>query len=256
VYPALVATTLIINIFFIIYKGGKGIGLDDTTLRDALLWAFGIGIGVGLLCIPTAIPWMRKTVEAKFTTNAQGEIIEVVKEESKEGEGASVDKGNFITNSKIGNFVNKQMEADTHASVKSNDAVSAIHDNAEKFDPRAEEVFKYVQVFTAICDSFSHGANDVANAMGPFSAIYAVYKAGTVESSTDLGADGYWILAIGGIGIVFGLALYGYKIISAIGVKLAKITPSRGFSIELGAALVIIIGSRLGIPLSTTHCQV
>jgi sodium-dependent phosphate transporter len=66
----------------------------------------------------------------------------------------------------------------------------------------------------------------------------------------------YWILAVGGIGMGLGLFVYGYKIIRAIGVKLVKVTPSRGFSIELGAAIVIIFGSYLGIPLSTTHCQV
>ncbi|CAN0522792.1 unnamed protein product, partial [Ectocarpus sp. 8 AP-2014] len=64
------------------------------------------------------------------------------------------------------------------------------------------------------------------------------------------------ILALGGFGIVAGLALYGHKIITAIGVKIAKITPSRGFSIEIGAALVMITGTRLGVPLSSTHCQV
>ena len=61
---------------------------------------------------------------------------------------------------------------------------------------------------------------------------------------------------MGGLGISLGLFIYGYKIIRAIGVKLSCITPSRGFSIELGSATIIIIGSRLGIPLSTTHCQV
>lgn len=66
--------------------------------------------------------------------------------------------------------------------------VSGIHSNAEKFDPRAEEVFKFVQVFTAICDSFAHGANDVANAVGPLSTIYFVYKDGAVSSEADTGS--------------------------------------------------------------------
>lgn len=143
-----------------------------------------------------------------------------------------------------------------HASAKDSGYVANIHDRAEKFDPRAEEVFKYVQVVTAICDSFAHGANNVANAIGPLETIYIIYIDGEIKEDRSLGAWGYLILAVGGVGIVLGLALFGYKIISAIGVKIAKITPSRGFSIELGAAVMVIIGTRLHLPLSTTHCQV
>ena len=65
-----------------------------------------------------------------------------------------------------------------------------------------------------------------------------------------------WILALGGAGIVVGLATYGYKIMNAMGVKMIAITPSRGYCIELGAALVVIYGTAQGWPLSTTHCQV
>ena len=143
-----------------------------------------------------------------------------------------------------------------HASAKDSGYVANIHDRAEKFDPRTEEVFKYVQVVTAICDSFAHGANNVANAIGPLETIYIIYIDGEIKEDRSLGAWGYLILAVGGVGIVLGLALFGYKIISAIGVKIAKITPSRGFSIELGAAVMVIIGTRLHLPLSTTHCQV
>ena len=79
---------------------------------------------------------------------------------------------------------------------------------------------------------------------------------GELEKTVTMDEYAYLILAMGGIGISLGLFIYGYKIIRAIGVKLCCITPSRGFSIELGSATIIIIGSRLGIPLSTTHCQV
>jgi len=142
---------------------------------------------------------------------------------------------------------------------------------------------RYVQVFTAIVDSFSHGANDVANAMGPYAAgtkkrglgsplpalatnfpffvlrlltVYITWKNGYVSSDSEVGNDMIWILALGGIGIGVGLATYGYKIMKALGVKLTAITPSRGFCIELGAAFVIIFGTTQGWPLSTTHCQV
>ena len=114
-----------------------------------------------------------------------------------------------------------------------------------------------MQIFTAVCDAFSHGANDVANAIGPFAAIYVIYLSnGDMEKKMSMGEHAYWILGLGGIGIATGLFVYGKKITYAIGEKLIKITPSRGVAIELSSALVIISGSRLKIPLSTTHCQV
>lgn len=125
--------------------------------------------------------------------------------------------------------------------------------NAEQHDPKAELAFSYLQVFSACFDAFAHGANDVANSIGPMAAVYGIWDSGVVEKSVDMPL---WILGMGGVGIVAGLALYGYNIMQAIGFELTKLSPSRGFSIELGAALVVLTGSRLEIPLSTTHCQV
>merc|ERR1712070_172714 len=105
--------------------------------------------------------------------------------------------------------------------------VAAIHDNVTRHDPRAEQFFRYVQVFTAMVDSFSHGANDVANAMGPFAACYFAWKDGYVSKKPEAtNADAKWILLLGGLGMTFGLATYGYKIMQAIGVELVAISPS------------------------------
>jgi len=133
------------------------------------------------------------------------------------------------------------------------DTVRSIHANAEMFDAQTEMTLTYLQVFTACVDSFAHGANDVANACGPFAAIWGIYRTGetTVEVSVPV-----WVLVLGGFGLVFGLASLGKNIIKQIGMRLSKITPSRGLCIELGAALVVLIGTKYGIPLSTTHCQV
>merc|ERR1719164_109028 len=148
------------------------------------------------------------------------------------------------------------LNTDPHAAVGVDARTTEVHKNAERFDKNREAFFTYLQIFSAIFDAFAHGANDVANAMGPFATIYVVYNTGKVSSKADMGDDKFWILALGGIGIGVGLLLYGYQILRAIGVKLAVITPCRGFCIEMGSSLVVIIGAHFGWPLSTTHCQV
>ncbi|CAN0272984.1 unnamed protein product [Scytosiphon promiscuus] len=80
-------------------------------------------------------------------------------------------------------YICKKLDHDVHAPVEESSTVAEIHANAENFDPRVEEVFKYVQVVAAICDAFAHGANDVANATGPLELIYAVYLEGRITSS-------------------------------------------------------------------------
>jgi len=104
---------------------------------------------------------------------------------------------------------------------------------------------------TACFSAFAHGANDVANSIGPLAAVFAIYSAGEIPKKSEVPL---WILAIGGVGIVIGLLVWGYKIIERIGRELTKMTPSRGFCIEISDSLTVVIASRLGIPVSTTHC--
>ena len=129
--------------------------------------------------------------------------------------------------------------------------VAEMHHNAEVFDTHTEKIFQYLQVFTACCVAFAHGANDVANAIGPFSGIYTTFQ--TYAVPTGSAQTEKWIFAIGGVGIVLGLMTYGYNIIMQLGVKMLKLTPSRGFSVELAAGLTISLASFFGIPVSTTQ---
>lgn len=231
-YPILIGSTMTINAFFIIYKGAKGLGLDKTPLDLAFGVAFGIG-GISALVTIPLVPKLKKYVTNKFTSNGNIELSTIDDEI----------KSNSI-----------QLNITDKAELN---RIIELHNNAEKFDSKTEEVFKYLQIFTAVCDAFSHGANDVANAIGPFATIWIIYQSGgQLDKKLDMGNDSYWILGLGGIGIATGLFVYGKKITYAIGEKLVKITPSRGVAVELSSALVIITGSRLKIPLSTTHCQV
>lgn len=125
-------------------------------------------------------------------------------------------------------------------------------DNEVRF-ARVERVFRYLQIVTACFVAFAHGSNDVANAIGPLAAIVSVQE--TANISTKVGVP-FWVLAMGAVGIVVGLATYGYKVIETVGVKITEITPSRGFAAEFGAAGTILLGSKLGLPISTTHTVV
>ena len=240
-FPLLVGITMLLNSFFIFYKGAKGIGLDDTPLGTVIGISFGIGIFSGLLTIP-ALPKIYNYINTKPSiTEIQVVDLEIERENPK----TLYDK---IVNININDF--------DKVDAKDASIINALNDNAEVFDPRTEEFFKYLQIFSASCSAFSHGANDVANAMGPFAAILTIYWEGDVRKNSVMDKNAYWVLSLGGIGISLGLLLYGYRIIRAIGMKLCKITPARGTVIELSAALVTIFGSRLKIPLSTTHCQI
>ena len=117
-----------------------------------------------------------------------------------------------------------------------------------------ERVFAVLMVFTACAMAFAHGSNDVANAVGPLAAIVS-----TVQSGGEIAAKSvmpWWILLVGGLGIVVGLATYGWKVITTVGRKITELTPSRGFAAELGAAATVVLASATGLPISTTHTLV
>lgn len=335
--PFFYGVTIAVTLFFIIYKGSPKLKLDKKfSVGEAIGIALGCGAAISVISWWFIVPqnkriidrWEKRQIAKLKNTDA----IEEVKK----------DKVNSALE-KIGINLEVKEEID--------DDVIQMHDTVEKFDPKAEQLFTTVQVFTAAFDSFAHGANDVANSIGPFASIYSLYKSrGEISERSDskvelkfdgvfkggpkdgqafskgdeiygveglcgengdnqyfqcravfpningsasdakssefdlYNADGefegrktcytsckpgsyenystkkqdveLWILALGGIGIVAGLAMWGYRIIVAIGVKLTKLTPSRGFSIEIGAAITVIIASRIGLPVSTTHCQV
>ncbi len=135
--------------------------------------------------------------------------------------------------------------------------------NRLKFDPKAdkkthfanvEKVFAILMIVTACCMAFAHGSNDVANAIGPLAAVVSVVNSGgEIAKKAELV---WWILPLGGLGIVAGLALFGHRVIKTIGNGITHLTPSRGFAAELAAATTVVIASGTGLPISTTQTLV
>ena len=135
--------------------------------------------------------------------------------------------------------------------------------NRIKFDENAtktthyanvEKVFALLMIVTACCMAFAHGSNDVANAIGPLAAVVSIVDNGGEIASKS--AIAWWILPLGGFGIVAGLALFGHKVIATIGQGITHLTPSRGFAAELSAACTVVIASGAGLPISTTQTLV
>jgi PiT family inorganic phosphate transporter len=137
-------------------------------------------------------------------------------------------------------------------------AIRKIHiaadESSESKYAKIEKVFRYLQVITACFVAFAHGSNDVANSIGPVAAIVGTLE--TMDMTAGKVPIPSWVLLLGAVGIVVGLATYGYRVIETIGTKITEITPTRGFAAEFGAASTILIGSHFGIPLSTTHTVV
>jgi solute carrier family 20 (sodium-dependent phosphate transporter) len=278
-FPIVLTIFIGIDIFYILYKGFNNVsGASSIPLSTSLPVAFAVGFAIGLFWIFLWGPFTRKRIEHIFAEKEATEAkkqewdeIDVdgdgttekvaapdsdeeaqpeVKVEAEGEEEAPEEPQNFFKKS-LAKFAANTYDQDLHAqSMHESSRAQEIWDNSEQYDPKAEFMFTYVQVFTACLNSFAHGANDVANAIAPLSAILLIYQTGELESKAPVEK---WILAYGGFGIVVGLLLYGYKVMKSIGYKLCCLSPSRGASAELSASLFVVTASFLGIPVSSTQ---
>ena len=113
-----------------------------------------------------------------------------------------------------------------------------------------EKIFAVLVIITSCTVAFAHGANDVANAIGPLAAVAEIVKNNTVPGKVPVNI---WFLVLGGLGIAVGLATFGYRVMRLVGTKVTKITPSRGVAADLSTMVTVLTCSRLGLPISTTH---
>lgn len=121
-----------------------------------------------------------------------------------------------------------------------------VYAAAKQYPNELEHTYSFVQVLTACTASFAHGANDLGNAIGPWSAIYQTWHSGAVQGkNSDIPI---WMLVVGALTLVLGLATYGYNIMRVLGNKITYMSPSRGSSMELGAAITVILASQYGLP--------
>ncbi len=118
---------------------------------------------------------------------------------------------------------------------------------------QVEQVYVPLVIISSCAVAFAHGANDVANSVGPLAAVANILKTGTVEMKVPVP---FWILVLGGAGIVLGLSTYGYRVMATVGTKITEITPTRGVAADIAATATVLVCTRLKLPISTTHVLV
>jgi len=278
-FPVVLTVGIGIDLFFILFKGISN--KKKLELKVALPISFGVGAFFGLIWLLVLGPFVKRRIHAKMSqeeveANVSAVDVEdgeakVIDDPTKEGEEVDqIDVDGEVETSKAtapteaevdGNVIARKSLSQRLAdatygqdlraqSYHENKRSEQLWDNAENYDLHAEELFTYVQVFTACLNSFAHGANDVANAIAPISAIVYIYQTGELNSKSPVQK---WILAYGGLGIVVGLLLYGYIIMKTLGYKMTPLSPSRGSCAELAASLFVVTASFLGIPVSSTQ---
>ncbi|KAG2484956.1 hypothetical protein HYH03_016254 [Edaphochlamys debaryana] len=255
-FPVLVGITVFVNVFFVIYKGASKVANWDSAKAA---WVAGaVAGGCFALAVFPGIWGLRRLVTrdmdraAQKAADAEAAVKAGTDQSSEEGpdpeENSSKLKKMFMSMKRAATH---GLDQDIHANIENDKDIHDMHQAAEVFDPETEQVYKYLQVFSACAVAFAHGANDVANAVGPFTGIWFVYRNWYVSSNGD---TPFWVLAMGGAGIVIGLATYGYNIMRTLGVGLAKMTPSRGYCAEIATSFAVSLASVYGLPVSTTQC--
>jgi phosphate/sulfate permease len=237
--PVIVFTMIFILSLVLVWKGLKNLGLN-LTLGPAFLVAAATGIVAALL----SLIWV-----AKLRTRHEKERVE----QHIEIEPERVEEGvPFVRKEKRGA---PEPEGELRPVLVPGSQLPARRwEFRREFEfEKVELVFATLLIVSAGFLAFAHGANDTANAIGPLAAIVSVVREGTVAAKATVPT---WLLVLGGIGIVIGLATYGYKVMETVGKKITALTPSRGFAANLGAATTIVVASRLGFPVSTTHTLV
>jgi sodium-dependent phosphate transporter len=130
--------------------------------------------------------------------------------------------------------------------------MARVYDHATKYKNEVEYLYSFVQIITACTASFAHGANDVGNAVGVWAGMYGAWSTGkTVGSKAEVPL---WQIAVVALTICFGFITYGYNIMKVMGNKITYHSPSRGSSMEMGAAITILIFSQYKLPVSTSMC--
>jgi len=240
--PAVVFFVSFVVALFTVYKGGKGVGLHKTSVELALAISAGIAVVLAALSYPF-VNWWASNISKDLAEDAKAAGGAASQEEGTANTSATNGKANVVS-------LDEEPKAPA-AAVEAGEVKLDEKVDDEEHSP-TEQLFTGFVVIVAGFFSLAHGANDVANSVGPFGAVLAAF-AGPLEKKSEIPI---WVFIGAGAFIVLGLATYGIHVMKTIGNNITKMNPSKAFCVNFAATIVVLIATRLGIPVSTTHASV
>lgn len=285
--PFIYLATVAVNVFSIVHDGPKLLYLDNIPLWMSCVISVGFGLVAAIIVQLVFVPSQRKRVidssrdgsprtSRLLEEGASAKCLPVIVEVPANNNGYVLAQSESLSDiqtldKKVEKELGPNLNIPNNGNVTpafglspNSSAVPLIKEkpiepmqienkNESEDRPEIARVFSFLQILTACFGSFAHGGNDVSNAIGPLIAVWLIFVEGSVlqKSETPL-----FTLIYGGIGISIGLWVWGRRVIKTIGEDLTKITPSTGFTIEIGAAMTVLLASKIGLPISTTHCKV
>ncbi|KAL9656695.1 hypothetical protein ABK040_002963 [Willaertia magna] len=266
-FPIISGITVGLVFGSIFIKGSPSLKLDKIPLYISIPTTFGVGLLVTVV-IALLSPFIKKRMTKWVVNKIQKKKEEKEKEMqivASSNELADIQDSPFKLEDEEENIAKEEAE-ELLEDGKSQEEIdrASLEKQAEYFDAGndlevqqeiADSLYRGLMVFCAALTSFSHGANDVSNAIGPYSAIYSVYSAAHLQIDEFVPI---WILFLGAVGIVVGLATFGHRVIKTVGSSLTKkqLIPSQGFTSQLCGATFVMVASKFGMPVSTTNALV
>uniref|UniRef100_A0A0K0E155 Phosphate transporter n=1 Tax=Strongyloides stercoralis TaxID=6248 RepID=A0A0K0E155_STRER len=223
------------NSFAVVYQGSKILHLSSLPIHLAIILALTLGFIAALvvryILRPRILRWISDNDETKVEVDLQRNSVQVV----------------------VKDIIIKPENNTKKEDNKTSFFKWLLPTPDRKLNEKTLKLFTTIQTFTACFAGFAHGANDVSNAIGPFSAMIGIYNDGNIFQKNEVPL---YVLIFGVFAICVGLVLLGHKVIKTVGQKMSEINPCSGFTIEFGAAVTSLLASKAGLPISTTHCLV
>lgn len=245
VTPYLVFVVFLVLTLTMVFKGLKNLNLD-MGFGQAMLVATGVGLLAALIGYFLVNRIEPVKIEERELQKQPGGVGKGVSKALKQLNKAS-EQAQGVLKDQIDNLLH-----DLKTINKEVDRGTMVERGSAEYNT-VQRIFVYLQILSAAFVAFAHGANDVANAVGPLAAVITILKTGQLAMKAPVPL---WVLGLGGVGIVVGLATWGWRVMVTIGKKITELTPTRGFAAEFSTAVTIVLASKLGLPISTTHTLV